>query len=137
MDVGGHHLQSDVKKLKLSFKGDTDDAAAQTGSQCSGLCAAGTFCPAGTITPIVCTGGSYCALGSPASVPCSAGSYGASTGLKAATDCSECPAGSACTIGSTQPTACNPGSYSGAGSGACVPCTKGTYQDASGASDSE
>ena len=116
------------------FFGDTHDAAAQTGSQCSGLCVAGTYCPAGTITPIVCTQGSYCALGSPFSVPCLAGSYGASTGLKAATECSQCRAGSACTIGSTQPTACNPGSYSGAGSGACVPCEKGTYQDATGAS---
>ena len=109
-----------------------------------GPCQAGTYCPAGSITPKQCDMGSYCAQNMLATVSgnCSAGAFcigGAKvpwpvdfvTGYT-------CPASFYCTTGTTAPESCSVGTYSitagSSNSSYCVACTPGQYCDALNAS---
>ena len=108
----------------------------QSGSQCSGECWVGHFCPLGTVAPRECRAGSYCpgydenGRGATTELPCKAGTFSNDTMLSGAKDCSECPIGHMCVTGSIQPLGCSPGTYSDRiGSGACRRCPRGTFQE--------
>ncbi len=122
-----------------------------TAASCSGPCAPGYYCPAGSInnTAVVCPLGQF-SLGDAATcTPCQAGRFGSSTGLNASTcsglcaagqygataglhvsTCSgACAAGYRCSPGSLRATAamCPIGQYSLAGATACTNCEVGRY----------
>lgn len=75
-------------------------------------CAAGYYCPDGTITPVPCPRGTY--RGNP---------YG-----KDLTDCGPCPAGTYCkNLGTAVPVICPAGNFCPEGSIIPYPCPEGTY----------
>merc|ERR1712185_318325 len=81
---------------------------------CSGECAQGYFCEAGSV--------------SAKAAACAEGSYGGSTGLMAQADCTTCPEGHACSEGSDAPEPCSPGSVaSSPGRGECAKCDAGSF----------
>lgn len=95
---------------------------------CSGLCAAGTYCVAGSAVngTAPCPAGFFCPAGSgPTGSACAAGRYGATLGLES---CALCPSGFYCASPATQvPVPCAAGRYGTTGltssgcSGACLP----------------
>jgi hypothetical protein len=128
-----------------------------THTGCSGSCAAGYVCPAGSpnATVTLCGAGTFSIAGSsPPCTPCAAGRYGATTGLPTAACSGQCLAGYygattgltlstctgpctpgyACPAGSANGTAtlCAAGSFAAAGAGACTPCAAGLYGNVSG-----
>ena len=106
----------------------TDCPAGRYGSEarlsdasCSGECAQGYYCEAGSV--------------SAKAAACAEGSYGAATGLVAQANCTVCPAGTYCFAGSSVATSCSKGTYAAAeGSQLCDACPEGTYQGEQGAS---
>ena len=119
-------------------------------STCSGACAAGTYCPGGTVTPQTCPAGTYsngtaaactpCAAGlygatvgtvsSACTGQCSVGSYGNDTGATTESCSGPCPPGYQCPAPGTTAASmmvCPPGKYSYAGAATCSPCLNGYY----------
>jgi hypothetical protein len=86
-------------------------------SSCSGACAAGSACPAGSTnaTTMACSAGFMCPLGSPnaTALRCPAGQYS----LSGAATCSPCPVGR----------------YGEAGTGSCEDCPAGRFGPTPGA----
>ena len=92
-------------------------AAAEGMATCE-RCAAGTFQGVnGATMCALCPRKSWCAKGSSAPTPCTAGTVGSSTGLRLARECSDCNAGFWCSAGGA------------------IPCARGTWSNATGASD--
>ena len=90
-------------------------------ASCSGECAQGYYCAAGSV--------------SATAAACAEGSYGGATGLVAQAECTVCPVGTYCFAGSTVATNCSKGTYAAAeGSQLCDACPEGTYQGEEGAS---
>ena len=104
----------------------TDCPAGRYGSEtglsdkaCSGECARGFFCSAGSL--------------SAKAEACPPGSYSGEYGNKNISSCRPCPPGHACPQGATAPTACAAGSVSPSESAAeCSPCANGTFQGDTG-----
>jgi hypothetical protein len=118
---------------------------------CSGVCAAGYACPAGSTnaTAVACSVGQYSLGGAGACINCSAGLYGATNALSTAACSGPCPAGTfgntsglatsscsgncsaghACPTGSLNSTAvlCPAGQFSEGGAGVCSNCSAGLY----------
>jgi hypothetical protein len=67
---------------------------------CYGECEAGSYCPIGSITPIVCPKGYYCQNGDVKRI-CDGGHFGSSTGLKDRSCSGVCSIGHYCPAGST------------------------------------
>ena len=69
-------------------------------SAVSGLCEAGYYCPAGSIssTPSsnICPAGSYCPAGSGFPIECPPGTFSSATGLESFTECETCTGGQYC-----------------------------------------
>ena len=84
---------------------------------CEGRCKPGTYCPTGTIEPLVCPPGYYCHDGR-MKKSCPLGRYGSTEGLKAPTCSGECSPGYWCGEFSTKATE--------------NPCKAGTYGSISG-----
>ena len=106
-------------------------AIAEQGSCVS--CLAGSYqSSSGATACIDCPAGSWCAAGASAPVACGAGSYRSAVSATSVALCLGCPAGSACVTGAMVPVQCSAGSFSAAGSGACVRCEAGTYQELEG-----
>ena len=84
-------------------EGRYGDSEGITSAACSGLCAQGYYCPAGSTDK----------NGAPAGGPCPAGRYGATSGLTTSLCDGECPAGYYCAAGSIFATAtkCKAGHY--------------------------
>jgi hypothetical protein len=100
------------------------------------MCPPGRYCPPGTDNPYRCPAGTFSPLYGLINVtqctPCTTGNYCEFDGLTEVTD--PCDAGYYCTLAATtrNPTSgtggpCTPGHYCQAGSGAPVPCPRGTY----------
>lgn len=94
----------------------------------TGLCAAGTYCPAGlestTSTGTVCTTKHYCPNGTAAPIPCP---QGTETLAPQKTSCDPCIAGKYCYKASTR-FDCSQGHYCPAGTGVAQPeCPPGSY----------
>merc|ERR1719353_2785217 len=86
-----------------------------TDASCSGECAQGYYCEAGSV--------------SAKAAACAEGSYGGATGLEAQAECTVCPAGTYCFAGSTAATSCSAGTYAKEeGSQLCTACDEGKYQ---------
>ena len=115
-----------------------------TGSDChcplqqiGGKCKAGTYCPAGSSTPIDCDGGSYCSMDELDAVegPCNAGYYCQLGSLMPApvneTYGDVCPQGNYCPLNTATPIQCPEGTYSdqyqNENVSNCLPCTAGMY----------
>jgi hypothetical protein len=75
--------------------GSYGDQFGDTTSSCSGPCAAGYACPAGSTsaTQVLCGTGTYTPLGSATCQPCAPGLYGSSTALSSANCTGQCPLG--------------------------------------------
>ena len=123
----------------------------QPQAQCTGVCSAGYYCPAGSTnaTSAACPPGTYSDTGAAACTlcpagrygaalaaassacdgPCAAGRYGDAPGATNDSCAGECPAGYACGSGTVNATStpCPPGLYSMAGSDVCAECPVGTY----------
>lgn len=104
-------------------------------AQCTGLCASGYVCAAGSFSQSAapCGRGNYCPAGSSSAIPCPAGTFSSSPTLPSA-DCSgPCSSGYYCPAGSNVSTmeVCGalPGSYCPQGSPAAggVACPAGSY----------
>ena len=104
----------------------TDCPAGRYGSEmglsdaaCSGECARGFFCPAGS-------------MGAKAEA-CAEGTFGNASGLVAQANCTACPEGHSCGLGASRPASCAAGTVANAtGMAMCLPCEAGTYQDEEG-----
>uniref|UniRef100_A0A0G4HJ42 Tyrosine-protein kinase ephrin type A/B receptor-like domain-containing protein n=1 Tax=Chromera velia CCMP2878 TaxID=1169474 RepID=A0A0G4HJ42_9ALVE len=101
-----------------------------------GQCAAGTYCPAGSVASVTCDAGSYCStagLGSP-QASCPAGYY-CPAGTSTSTS-NPCTAGHYCPLGSSTPVACPPGTFLASTQNDaladCTTCTGGSYCESSG-----
>ena len=133
--------------------GTYGESATLATAACSGPCAAGSYCEAGStsaaaalcsagrygatpgLTNASCTGvcapGTFCVVGSVTPTPCAAGSFGASPGLESAACTGLCDAGYWCPAGSLSPQSapCAAGRYgatSGLQDAACSgPCPRG------------
>jgi hypothetical protein len=96
----GHYCQEGIENLCPAGVYGIDRML--TSSSCSGSCPPGSYCPVGTIEPLLCPIGSYCPDGVE-KVPCPAGSYGDQEGLTNR-DCSgKCQPGYYCPQGSGSP----------------------------------
>jgi hypothetical protein len=100
-----------------------------TGAQVS--CPTGSFCPAGSASPIPCTPGGYCVGGAAAPTLCGAGTYSSATSASSIATCLACTTGFFCAAGSTTATqyaVCPVGFYcAGVAATACYPaaaCTE-------------
>jgi len=89
----------------------------------------GSFCPAGTVSPLNCTSGAFCAAAASEPEGCPAGTFLNKRGATAGTECETCPAYHYCPEYTTYPVKCPPGYFCSAGQGAYAqnPCTAGTY----------
>lgn len=118
----------------VACPGGTWGGGGSTSSSCSGLCAPGYACPAGstTATATACAAGFYTSGGQGVCSKCPPGTFGDGTlGGRNSPACSgQCAAGYKCPSGSSVPVACAAGTYSLAGSGSCTACS-GTYGDGS------
>lgn len=144
---------SDVTGLsspKSCPPGTYGSTAGLTTAACSGPCAAGSFCPSGSITPTAtqCPAGSYCPVGIPTPTPCPAGNYcpigsasptqcpaGTFTSLTGQTSqaaCLPCTGGGYCPAGSAQPIPCTIGNFCPARSVSPTQCIAGSYCDTTG-----
>jgi hypothetical protein len=88
-------------------------------------CPAGTYCPTGSSAPTVCSGfGSFCPAGTTGPALCASGFF-----CPNVTVALQCPAGSYCTSGLTGSLSCNStsGVYCGAGSSSQSVCSLGYY----------
>ncbi|XP_050179054.1 multiple epidermal growth factor-like domains protein 6 isoform X3 [Myiozetetes cayanensis] len=113
-----------------------------------GLCKAGWFCPAGSVSDqhsdYLCPVGHYCPTGSPEPVPCPPGEYQDQAGK---IQCETCPAGMFCALkhhpgdlqenisqGVVKPVECPAGYYCLPGTKAAhqYPCPEGTYSNQAG-----
>jgi hypothetical protein len=107
---------------------------------CSGPCAAGYACPAGSTnaTAAICTTGRYSLASATTCTPCPGGTFGEAFGLFSPACSGNCSVGYACPAGSTNGTAaiCLAGQYSLVGAAACVPCPGGRFGNAVGLSSS-
>jgi len=107
---------------------------------CSGQCAAGYYCPAGSIgqyglnaatastSSTQCPPGYYCPPGSAAPVPCPAGTRSTTVGAISQLYCTPCPAGTFCPSPGaiTIPSDCPAGTVcAGSGASAPTPCPPG------------
>jgi hypothetical protein len=94
-------------------------------SAVSGACPIGTYCPAGSINPVVCTAGRYCATTglSVTTGICTAANY-CPTGSTSATQII-CPDGYYCPTGSASPIICPIGSFCPAPASVNTVCTAG------------
>jgi hypothetical protein len=121
-------------------------------------CPEGYYCPTGTAIPIICPVGFYCPVGVSQPEFCAAGTIGQKVGLKADTECTDCPAGSFCTqpgltgpdgfcaqgyqcgagTSSSKPddSVCPAGGYCEPGLGIQLDCPPGSYNPNTGAKDS-
>ena len=121
--------------------GTFGNATQLTSVTCSGACAPGYMCPAGSTnsTSIICPVGRYSLGSAGACAPCPRGRYGSTTGLRSANCTAVCNAGSRCPLGSATPTTgggCSPGSYSRGPNSTtvgCVPCPAATPYSLAGA----
>lgn len=68
----------------------------QNNPDCSGSCPSGSYCPAGSVDPILCETSTYCGAGSSAETPCAPGTFGDRPGLKSQDECEPCPEGDWC-----------------------------------------
>lgn len=84
-----------------------------------GRCPGGSFCPSGAVAPIPCPGGTH---------------SDSSAVMVRESQCIECSAGAFCSVGAMHETECAPGTFNNATRKlACLPCSRGSYQDTSGA----
>ena len=100
----------------VGFAGVVDD---QRGSDCSGPCPAGHFCPGKTHRPTPCGPGTHCMLGSAAAQPCPGGTFSPIWRLRS-------------------PSGCHPvasGYYAPAGSAAALECPVAGYRCPGGRSE--
>ena len=106
-------------------------SAGMTLSSCSGPCAPGYACAAGSTSPTAspCSPGRFSVGFAGTCTSCPAGTYGDVQALSSAACSGVCAAGFYCLPGSASPTAavCGPGLYSLAGAAACSPCAPGRY----------
>jgi hypothetical protein len=127
--------------------GDTVNATSRT---CSGICEAGYYCaagsisatqvecpsgfycPFGTVSPVVCPVGFYCPFGSSQPSRCPPGTNTLYTQGGAISDCYPCPAGTYCNDNVPTPLPCPIGNYCPLGSSTPYPCTAGSYCDITG-----
>jgi hypothetical protein len=88
-------------------------------------CAAGNYCPGGSMFP--CPLGSYCPEGSKSPVLCPEGKMGLTEKASSKSDCSDCPVGKFAALpGRTECTSCSAGTYTDqAASTACELCEVG------------
>ena len=99
---------------------------------CTEMCTAGTYCPLGSVDPIVCDAGHYCPNGQDR-IACPAGTYGATSGLGSSSCTGLCTRGYYCPEGSTSTTQiiCPAGRYGatdGLATGLCSgECDAGYY----------
>ncbi|GBG23860.1 NACHT, LRR and PYD domains-containing protein 12 [Hondaea fermentalgiana] len=111
-------------------------------STCSGSCAPGFYCPAGSTsaTQEICPLGSYCPEGTPGpnTFRCPLGTYNDAVGLTSIEECPVCEAspGFVCAVGSSSTPSedvipCPLGHYC-TGIGLPLPCPSGTYGDEEG-----
>lgn len=93
-------------------------------SQCT-ICPSGYYCEAASTSDdiTICAQGYYCVAGTGSSTqyPCPTGTYGATTGLKAESECTNCTAGGSCSSGSTSTVTCSQGYYCPAGTTTSTP----------------
>ena len=120
---------------RLCAAGRYGERAGLSAAECSGICADGYVCPAGssTNTTEACPLGYWCASG--VLTACAAGTFNDARGANSSAWCAACGAGSfSAAINATSPATCAlcaPGTTSDAGSAACVECPAGLWADAS------
>jgi hypothetical protein len=104
-------------------------------SSCSGPCAAGYSCPAGSTnaTATACPVGTYSNDGDVSCSPCPAGVFGATLAANVSACTGPCAAGYSCPAGSINATAtpCPVGTYSLTGWGVCGACPPGRFGNTS------
>ncbi|KAL3893422.1 MAG: hypothetical protein SGPRY_014245, partial [Prymnesium sp.] len=111
----------------------SSDPALQQSATCAGLCPAGFICPTlSTSVPLPCAAGSFCPNGSVVPLPCAAGFFSNASNLRSSLECTPCPAGSSCVTQSVRPEPCPPGAFSGPQYANCQLCQGGTYQSSPG-----
>lgn len=93
------------------------------------LCPAGSSCPTGSANATLCLPGRYSSSGAAVCLNCTAGRFGQGQGLTSSLCTGPCSAGYACPAGSPTATAssCAVGKYSEAGASLCTDCPEGTY----------
>jgi hypothetical protein len=141
---------SSLTSPTLCPAGTYGNTLGQTSSACSGNCAAGYYCPAGSVSategkcpagyycpaattaPIICPQGKFCPFGSSSPTMCPVGTYNIYTGKSALTDCLPCDAGTYCNTQGSPGPPCPIGNYCPTSSTSPVPCPPGTYCAATG-----
>ena len=123
-------------KPKISGN-ESDSDCVCPGQVMGGKCRAGTYCPAGSDTPVQCDPGSYCDQDELATVSgdCTAGYYCNGSTVPAQpvnlTTGDICPKGHYCPQKSAYPIPCIAGTFSNHfanhNSSNCLPCTAGSY----------
>ena len=112
------------------FFRELDTPEAQDGPWCESTCRQGSWCPAGTITPLPCFKASYCPEGSRYPKPCLPGTWTNRTDLAAAHDCDQCPIGHYCPLNTSAPIPCLIGTFAPTvGLADCQLCPVGTFTD--------
>lgn len=98
---GKHQTQIPLKGIRRKCPEGTYGISTELKDDlCSGVCEAGTYCPAGTISPLPCPKGYYCPDGH-AKYPCPPGRYGSSTSLRSPLCTGLCDKGYYCPSKST------------------------------------
>ena len=99
------------------------DVQWQSSRECAGECPSGSQCPEpATHIPFPCAAGAFCPAGTIVPQPCPDGTYSNSTSLAAAEQCLQCPAGSYCAAGALEPVPCAAGFFGSVGGATSSTC---------------
>ena len=140
----GYYSQARAAECTACPGGKYGSVSLLSSNACSGMCTAGYYCPAGSVSPVPeanpCPAGFYSTSGATTCIACPGGKYGTGSPVATSAACTgECTAGYACTSGSVSATAlaCPAGYYSIAGQASCTQCPGGTYGTGSAVATSD